>query len=152
MARKVRDSGGVVRTITGFKVRDAGNVLRNLVGEKVRDAGNVLRDVFAAGAGVSVWISPSSTGTGSSVSSSDVSDFTVGYSGGTAPTAYAWVIESVKGGTAYIVSGAAAATARISVDAPDPGTVVEARIRCDITIGTVYPAWCTKSHAHLGPQ
>jgi hypothetical protein len=147
---KIRDAGGTLRTIVGLKIRDAGGTLRTIADLKVRDAGGTLRTVFTSGGGggTSVWIDPPSSDTASTTETYHAEDFTVGYSGGVAPTSYAWGVVSSSGGSASVLSGATTATARLRLSDSDGGGAT-AEFYCDVTIsGVVYRAFCSMAHTY----
>lgn len=145
MAVQIRDSGGVLRTLAGLKIRDGSGTIRTLANVKIRDAGGVLRTVYTAGGGggTSVWIDPPSTSTRSTTQHFHLADFTVGHSGGVAPSSYVW---GVLAGVGSIYSGQGTATGRLRVEDPD-GTGIHCDFYCDVTIsGTVYRAYCSMDH------
>lgn len=143
MTVKVRDAGGVLRTVDVLKVRDAAGVLRTIDFIKVRGSDNVLREVFRAGGtpapGNPGFISPGSSRTRGSAAA--YSTYFTAQSSGAAPSAYSW---GVLDGIGSIVSGANEATAQLRITVNTPGDDGEATFYCDMTIGgTVYRATCT---------
>lgn len=50
---KLRDTTGVLRTVTSMKVRDGGGVLRTVTSVKARDSGGVLRTISGGSGGSS---------------------------------------------------------------------------------------------------
>jgi hypothetical protein len=146
MAVKIRDATATLRTLA-LKMRDAGSTQRTIVGAKMRDASNTQRTIFAAGGGgTSIWVNPPSTDTASAAQASHLADFTIGFSGGLAPTSYAW---GVLDGPGFVYSGINAQTARLMVSDDGSGSI--ANFYCDVTIsGTVYRAFCQMTHLYVG--
>jgi hypothetical protein len=91
----VRDSAGVLRTISSIQVRDAAGDLRTVSKIEMRDADNVLREVAGGGFGFSATASPdSSIGYGFSETNIIVTTTTtvvVSATGGVPPYTYSWV-------------------------------------------------------------
>ena len=147
MAVKVRDAGGVLRTITVIKVRDEAGVLREVTSWKIRDGAGVLREVFSAGGGATegASITPGSTNT-TNRSIFKSASFTA-YGSGGVPSAYAW---GVLSGPGVVQSGGATATALLGVYADAGGAPTTAAFYCDVTIGgTPYRATCTMTHTYV---
>lgn len=148
MTLKVRDAGGVLRTITTVRVRDGGGILREIVSWKIRDGAGVLREIFTSGGGGGggnpMSITPGSRNT-ESTSYFNSKSFTA-YSSGGVPSSYSW---GVLSGPGSVTSGATAATAQLGVYADADDTPTTALFYCDAVIAAVtYRATCSFTHTH----
>lgn len=150
MTIKIRDGGGILRTIDSVKIRDGGGILRTITSIKIRGADNVLREVFAAGgtppASNPVYISPPSNDTQGTTA------FATAYftltSTGAGPTAYAW---GVLDGPGTVISGGSTNSAQLRVAVANVEDVATATFYCDATVaGTVYRATCTMTRYRYG--
>ena len=128
---RLRDSGGVLRTIARIRMRDAGGVLRAVQQVRMRDSGGVLRTVF-------VYLSLSLDATyisevdsGAAASGTTTSAAVTGTPvGGTAPFSYAWTRIS---GDAQITAGSPAAAATTFSAACFDGIMYSAIFRLTVT-------------------
>lgn len=113
----MRDSGGVLRTITRVRMRDAGGTLRTIQQIRMRDIASVLKTVFqyfsATASTAYVYGSANFPGpaTTASVTATPV--------GGTAPFTYLW--ERVDAGVKPIPDTPNAATTTFSATKPFAG-------------------------------
>lgn len=89
---RIRDAGGVLRTISQIRMRDAGNVLRSISQVRMRDAGGVLRTVWNAMslALSDVFVSGYDSGLGPGPQFVASNSVTVTPTGGVAPYTYDW--------------------------------------------------------------
>lgn len=96
---RIRDAGGVLRTISRIRMRDATNTLRTIQRIRMRDAANVLRTVYqyltVTLDNYTTWDSNSGAASSGGVTSITV---TGTVAGGTAPFTYSW--EYVSGDVA----------------------------------------------------
>ncbi len=107
---RMRDAGGVLRTITRIRMRDAGGVLRTIQRIRMRDAGGVLRTVYQY-LSISLDVTAIAGYNSGAASAGTVATAAVTgtVSGGTAPYTYLW--ERVDGSaTVTATTGTAAAT------------------------------------------
>lgn len=141
MGIAVRDSGNVLRSISGVKMRDATNVLRTIQTIKMRDAGNVLRVVYSAMSAVASPNSVSGTVGSFSGSASVVSNSTTAVpTGGVAPYTYAWAYAS--GDTGIAANSASAATTTFSKTLAT-GVSIAAIFDCTVTDANDAQAVCS---------
>lgn len=145
MTIKVRDPGGVLRTVDAVKVRGPDGVLRTIDFIKVRGPDNVLREVYAT-AGTPAPSNPAFISPGTSNTSGSAASATALFnarSSGATPTVYAW---GVVEGPGAVVSGGDAATAQLRITVSEVGGFEVATFYCDMTIdGTVHRATCSMS-------
>lgn len=131
---RMRDAGGILRTVVRIRMRDAGNIFRTIQRIRMRDAGGVLRTVFQY-----LTATPSTTNsltTGSGLASSGTvtsPPVTITVAGGVAAFTYAW---SFVSGSAVITitSPTAASTTFSGVIAAGPTEV--ANYICTVTDST----------------
>jgi hypothetical protein len=106
---RIRDAGGVLRTISRVRMRDAGGTLRTIQQIRMRDAGGTLRTVFSY---ISLSLNLtyiSAVNSGASASGTTTSSVITGtVSGGTGPFTYAWARVS---GDTQITAGSPTAAA-----------------------------------------
>lgn len=91
----VRDTTGVERGVVGIAFRDGANVLQTVDGGFARDSAGVRRPIFS---GLTVAISPTSlyaSGYSMGTSYPYTANAVATATGGTAPYAYAWVVDSL---------------------------------------------------------
>lgn len=151
MGIAARDSGNVLRAISGLKMRDATNTLRTIQTIKMRDSGNVLRVVYTA---MSANASPADvSGTYGSFSGSHsvVSNSTTAIiTGGVAAYTYAW--SYVSGDSGIAANSASAATTTFSKTLA-VGTETSAVFQCLVTDANGATATCfvtvTLNHVDL---
>jgi len=126
MTMKVRDAGGVLRTITRCRVRD-GQTLRNIIRMKVMDGDSNLQTVATFAQPLTL----NANGVGASgFDSVQTGSSTATPSGGLGPYSYSWTKVS---GTTMTLSGANTATAGFTSPTLSPGQIVEAVYRCTCT-------------------
>jgi hypothetical protein len=117
MQIRMRDAGGVLRTISRIRMRDAGNVLRTLSRVRMRDAAGTLRTVwqyFTATIPSTEHAVASGLASSGTVTSSSIA---VTVTGGTAPYTYLW--QYVSGSLAIAITtptGSASTFSAIAVD------------------------------------
>jgi hypothetical protein len=148
---KVRDAGGVLRTVATLKVRGSDNVLRTVDFVRVRGPDNVLREVYTAagsGGGTPSPNNPTSISPGYKSSGGKALNYSAYFtamSSTTAPTVFAW---SVIDGPGAVVSGAATNSAQLRISVERDGSET-ATFACDMTVGgTVYRATCSLSYSN----
>lgn len=117
---RMRDAGGVLRTIKRIRMRDASGTLRTIQRIRMRDAAGVLRTVFQyLTATIAATLSASASGAASSGVVTSANE-TVTVTGGTAPYTYAW--ERVAGNLAVVATAPAAATTSFQATVTDSGS------------------------------
>lgn len=151
MTVKVRDAGGVLRTVGTLKVRGPDNVLRTVDFVRVRGSDNILREVYSSsgsgGGGTPTPSNPASISPGGRSATGRLTNFSAYFtamSSGTAPTVFAW---SVIDGPGTVVSGGATNSAQLRVYVSDLDNSETATFACDMTIaGTIYRATCALTY------
>lgn len=121
---RLRDGGGILRTILRVRMRDSGNTLRTIQDIKMRDGGSTLRVVFTY---LSVtlntyYVSKTQSSTTQPVSLT-TSVVTGTLSGGIAPYTYTWTL---VGSPEITIATPINLSTTFYVTAPDDGVQYEA--------------------------
>lgn len=145
MTLKFKDDGGTDHTITAVMFMDDDGVDRTL--EKIVLGSNI---IFSLAPDISVAVSPDvvgadAAGTGSATTVS----VTATPTGGTAPYAYAWTLESIAGGSPT-VNIPTSATTSFSITGISTGDYCTSIARCTVTDADSFTASGTCSVAFSG--
>lgn len=136
---RMRDAGGVSRTITRVRIRDETGTLRTIKRVRGRDASGTLRTYMDA---LAVVISPATAD--GYVAGTVTQDVTTGsvlasVTGGTAPYTYAWAQTGTPSPYTWTIGTAAAASTTFTATALPVGVVATQVFRVTVTdaAGTV---------------
>lgn len=131
---RMRDAGGVLRTITRIRMRDAGNVLRTIQKIRMRDAGGVLRTVFQS---ISIVLSTYTIfGSSSGLASNGIvttGGITATVTGGVGAITYLWEFVSGSGGITIVNGTTATVSFSATVSSLGPKTTM---YKCTATDST----------------